>query len=74
MKIIDKRERQNKKTNKQQQQQQQKQKSTSGQKLVRFSPTNIESFFNFKVEFRVSFINYLTRKKIIRVKGCCGVV
>ena len=27
---------------------------------------------SFWVEFRVSFINYFKRKRIIRVKACCG--
>ena len=26
----------------------------------------------FQVDFRVSFINYFKRKRIIRVKACCG--
>ena len=26
----------------------------------------------FQVDFRVSYINYFKRKRIIRVKACCG--
>ena len=32
------------------------------------------SFFNFKVKFRVSFVNYFKRNRIIPVKTCGGAV
>ena len=39
---------------------------------LRFSPINILSFFNFQVNFRVSFINYFTIKILMQVKECRG--
>ena len=32
----------------------------------------LQNFFIFKVKFRISFINYFKRKRIIRLKACCG--
>ena len=37
---------------------------------VRFCLINMQAFFNFQGKFRVNFINYFKRKKIIRAKTC----